>query len=630
MADKNGVRRAQLIAPFGVGALSVMKDATSLICGGLDYWFQMDDESRNFDLDEFRLEEWRLQRRLRVDHFRMPPDHRRPLKGQDQTNTLLTVPFLRFPLWHLCPRCDYLKELPPSRKGFVFCERCLRTINKRIRLSQVHLVAACDHGHLQDFPWREWAHRTAAPSCQRDMRLLNLGGASLTSLIVLCDCGEKRTLYAVTAGDQNSSRLSETLAPKDEEPFLCKGQRPWFGTDEAQPCNRPLQAAPRNATNVYFAKTMSAIYIPQGNGAADPELVELLAQPPLSTLVNALHADPSSLSPTLLRSQQPILLKQYSDAQLNAAIQVALEGKGDESSPPSARDGDENRFRHEEYAVIREPQDQTELLVRRADLEESDFLRCYFSNIALLHKLRETRVLTGFSRLSPGETSEDYRERMNSRQSLLWRKLPPPTKRWLPAVKVYGEGIYLEFDEKRLKAWEQSPEVQDRVRPLAQRNYEQSAGFDRLGEVTPRFVLIHTFAHLLMTQLTFTSGYSAASLRERLFVSSDPQTSMAGVLIYTAAGDSEGTLGGLVRLGKPVYLERVVQEALEFSRWCSSDPVCMEAGGSGGQGPRSLNLAACHGCALVPETACEEFNRFLDRALVIGDLGKPGLGYFST
>jgi hypothetical protein len=629
MADKNAVRRAQLIAPFGVGALSVMKDGTSLICGGLDYWFQLEDDSRNLDLDEFRLEEWRLQRRLRVDHFRMPPDHRRPLKGQDQTNTLLTVPFLRFPLWHLCPRCDYLKELPPSRKGFVYCERCLKTTNKRIRLGQVHLVAACDHGHLQDFPWREWVHRTASPDCQRDMRLLNLGGASLTSLRLHCDCGENRTLFSVTAGDEETSTLSEKLASQEEGAYLCKGQRPWFGTDEAQPCNRPLRAAMRNATNVYFAKTMSAIYIPQGNGAADPELVELMSQPPLSTLINALRADPDSLTPNLLRSQQPILLKPYSDEQLKSAVDVALEGKVGAEASDSVRVADENRFRHEEYAIIRAPQEQAELLVRKADLDLSAYLRCFFSNIALLHKLRETRVLTGFSRLSPKETSDDYRELMTSRQSLLWRELPPPNQRWLPAVKVYGEGIFLEFDEKRLRAWEQSLNVQDRVRPLVERNEDQSVGFGRLGEITPRFVLIHTFAHLLMTQLTFTSGYSAASLRERLFVSSDPETSMAGVLIYTAAGDSEGTLGGLVRLGKPKYLERVVQEALEFAGWCSSDPVCMEAGGTGGQGPGSLNLAACHSCALVPETACEEFNRFLDRALVIGDLGKPELGYFS-
>jgi len=99
-------------------------------------------------------------------------------------------------------------------------------------------------------------------------------------------------------------------------------------------------------------------------------------------------------------------------------------------------------------------------------------------------------------------------------------------------------------------------------------------------------------------------------------------------LIYTAAGDSEGTMGGLVSMGTRGNLEPVVQKALDKARWCSADPVCMEMGAGGGQGPDSCNLAACHNCALVPETACEEFNRFLDRALVIGDLHKKNLGFF--
>ena len=53
-----------------------------------------------------------------------------------------------------------------------------------------------------------------------------------------------------------------------------------------------------------------------------------------------------------------------------------------------------------------------------------------------------------------------------------------------------------------------------------------------------------------------------------------------------------------------------------------------EMGTSGGQGPDSCNLAACHNCALVPETACERFNRYLDRALVTGSLDNSGAGFF--
>jgi hypothetical protein len=142
-------------------------------------------------------------------------------------------------------------------------------------------------------------------------------------------------------------------------------------------------------------------------------------------------------------------------------------------------------------------------------------------------------------------------------------------------------------------------------------------------------VLLHTLAHVLIARLTFECGYSAASLRERLYVSEE-EPRMAAVLIYTAAGDSDGTMGGLVRMGKPGLLEPVLRRALADAAWCAADPVCLEIGDRGGQGPDSCNLAACHNCALVPETACEEFNRFLDRGLLVGTVSSPSLGFFQA
>ena len=56
------IRRAQAIAPFGVGAMVTMPGGTSLIMGGLDYWFQSSQESNSeINLEEFKFQEWRLQ-----------------------------------------------------------------------------------------------------------------------------------------------------------------------------------------------------------------------------------------------------------------------------------------------------------------------------------------------------------------------------------------------------------------------------------------------------------------------------------------------------------------------------------------------------------------------------------------
>lgn len=153
------------------------------------------------------------------------------------------------------------------------------------------------------------------------------------------------------------------------------------------------------------------------------------------------------------------------------------------------------------------------------------------------------------------------------------------------------------------------------------------AGRELGNKVSAKFMLLHTLAHLLIQQLSFESGYNSASLRERIYCDMDhPEFPMCGLFIYTACGDSEGTLGGLVRQGRPDRLTNIVRTTLERAMWCSNDPICSE---SGGQGRNALNLAACHSCALLPEASCEEFNVLLDRTLLIGGSLHRENGYFT-
>jgi hypothetical protein len=215
---------------------------------------------------------------------------------------------------------------------------------------------------------------------------------------------------------------------------------------------------------------------------------------------------------------------------------------------------------------------------------------------------------------------------------MLRRDLLPAAQDWLPASVVYGEGIFLELDEQRLRAWEtQNANALHQHLAHLRENYERARTARNLQpkRLTPRFILLHTLAHLLINRLTFECGYSSASLRERLYVSDNPAAPMAGLLIYTAEGDAEGTMGGLVRMGQPRYFAPILRRALEAASWCSADPVCLEMGAQHGQGPDSCNLAACHSCALLPETACEEFNRFLDRTLLIDTFANSRFGFFS-
>src|SRR5687767_2386974 len=84
------VRRGQLIAPFGVGAMVIVPGGASLIIGGLDNWFLPKDEKRKIDAEEFKVYEWRLQRLLNVSHFRLPPDYRDAFQNKNSLNVGLT------------------------------------------------------------------------------------------------------------------------------------------------------------------------------------------------------------------------------------------------------------------------------------------------------------------------------------------------------------------------------------------------------------------------------------------------------------------------------------------------------------------------------------------------------------
>lgn len=620
------VRRGQLISPFGPGAMMILPDGVSVICGGLDHWFKHETGgTENIDQREYLVDEWRLAARLNVAHFYLPPDHRRVHRPAPPTNGYLTVPFLRFPQWHYCTRCGLMRKVPLVTKGRIKCAECKSRGWTRY-IVQVPFVAMCDSGHLQDFPWVEWVYKTTnPPQLPPPMRLVSTGGMTLAGQKVKVDGGPERTLGGITnaSPDGNDTDLSRLL-DNNRAPYLCPGHRPWLGTEEGEGCGRPLRGTLRSAANIYFAQIHTSIYLPRSEDTTVAEAISLLEQPPLSTFLSIFTSAGGSPTPAQFRQLYRELVNTFTDHQLEQAIATVCGGDGRLQQEQTGGDDAETGFRRQEYNTLIAAADFDQLVLRPVDLRQykEDF-SCFFSHITLVHKLRETRALAGFTRVF-ADTDRD----LASQQAKL--RINPPDKMWLPAYMVFGEGIFLKLDEKRLQRWEAQQEIQDRIAPLLARYLAlRQARHLRNRLIGPRYILLHTLTHLLINRLTYECGYSSAALRERIYVSENPAAPMAGILIYTAAGDAEGTLGGLVRMGKPSRLEPLLERALTGAQWCSADPVCMEMGQSGGQGPDSLNLAACHGCCLVPETACEEFNRLLDRGLVIGHFDNPTIGFFS-
>jgi hypothetical protein len=402
----------------------------------------------------------------------------------------------------------------------------------------------------------------------------------------------------------------------------CPGKQPWqYIPGGVPPCTETPIILQRGASNLYFSVIRSAIDIPP-ESAYDP-YADLTLEVLNHALFGVLRAAPNGPMAEMAVSTIAAELD-CSEAQvLLIAEQEARAVEGERAAPESTRELETDEWRafvtpqrddeDERGAFITRHVSLLDHAIARVELPDA-YLRLdeLVDRVVLATKLREVRALTGFSRYDVAGTV-----------------VPPDLGKgidWLPAVEVFGEGIFFSLREDTLLEWEQQASVVAAVAKLERRRLSHFIG-SRLKPATPRFVLLHTFSHMLIRQLAFQCGYSSASLRERIYAASasdgEPQ---AGILIYTAAGDVEGTLGGLVRQGEPPYLAGTILAALERGAWCSSDPICRE---NPGQGFGALNLAACHACALVSETSCENANVLLDRRLVIGLEGVLP-GYFQT
>lgn len=302
-------------------------------------------------------------------------------------------------------------------------------------------------------------------------------------------------------------------------------------------------------------------------------------------------------------------------------VEKILKDKWLESSFDTA-DVTSVKYRFEEYmALTGEISTSTDSLgdFSRESMPVGEYNIPHIKSISLIDKVRVVNALTGFSRISPAMNKND----------IGFVSIKKPETRWYPAYEVRGEGIFIEFNQNDIDRWiAKNPEVLQRAKQLNSNYVNSFIGQNHTRQITPKFIMLHTLSHLLITQLSFECGYSIASLSERLYCAEEQDgKEMTGILIYTASGDSEGTLGGLVRQGRSDAFPRIFKKAVTSARACSNDPVCIM---SHGQGRDSLNLAACHACGLLPETCCEERNAFLDRGMIAGTFTNREIGFWSS
>jgi hypothetical protein len=581
------IRRSALISPFGVGSSNDFRNDEALMCAGLDMWFRTKPDQ------ELIIEEERLQGRLGCTHFIKPPDF-----GEGVGVSKQQIPHVRFPLWHYCPRCFQMKSTTLFGQQ-PQCDNC-STRGPRRRMIPVRIVAICEGGHIEDFPYQHWIGCGCEPEKRKLSFKAGRSAASLAGIKIDCsECGRTRSLAGAFEEDAITTP--------------CCGAQPWLGREIGEhQCGHKLRAVQRGGANVYFPLVVSSIFIPPTR-TAETEAIQRVLDNPNTWQGIASGLVDGKVNPALchfLATQLGV------DAEaLSAAAQARISG-----SSAAVIATSEEEFRRQEYEVLSNgagsPRD--DLFVEPQPGSSFGWLAKYVEKVGLVRKLRETRVHVGFSRLNPQTDRGDPDVQPLS----IKQDLP-----WLPAIAVRGEGIFVQLRKEAIDEWLSGSGATRRVGDLISDFNDKRRARKLLPRaVDARFVMVHTLAHAIIKELTFSCGYGSSSLRERLYCNlEDPARPMNGFLIYTASGDAEGTLGGLVSQATGGHFERLVDDALRRASWCSNDPVCME---SPDTGFASSNLAACHGCVLLPETSCEEGNRLLDRALLVGTIEEPALGLF--
>ena len=606
------VRPSQLLWTYGPGAL-IDLPSLSVVTLGIDQW----EKDRCQPIAEPRLlAAVRKVLGAQVENLRVPPFQKSELVDPWSAEANIGVPVRPFPRWMRCVKCGLLSpfdvglfEIKENR----FRPERTRFVHKGCRGSKgdqpakdadavpARFLLACRDGHLDDFPWHYFVHGGNS-SCKGTLRFFESGASLQTeNLWVKCDaCGASRSM-AQAFGKAGKENLPS-----------CRGRHPHLDLFDEE-CDEEARAVLLGSTNSWFPITLSALAIPQAN-----EPLAQLVQDGWEFFDDLDSEVAVAVAVKTLKKAGALPgIDKYPASDIWAAIEAHRNGGDQEMVGEADIKGPE----WDVLTAANPPAAYPHFRSKKVGIPTGFENR--IARVLLLERLREVNALLGFTRVEAPEGSNDPNER--PQMASLARCEPD----WVPANQVHGEGIFIQFDEAALRMWEARVGVQrvDGLLRAGHGGWRNSRHLDpNDGYPGIRYAMLHTLSHLLIRELALECGYNAASIRERIYADASSVNPKAGILIYTAAADSDGTLGGLVDLGKPENLGRLLRQALNRSKICSSDPLCSEH--DPGK-DRSLHAAACHACSLVAETSCERGNRYLDRSLLVQTLDRSDAAFFA-
>ncbi len=568
--DKNKLgelRPNQIITTFGPGAIvDAVKDSVTVL--DINYW---KDKGK-------KIIDGRLASYLGVDCFYMP-----------RTSYSGDVPVVTFPYMHVCSneRCGRIFDarenfdLDKYLKYGVTCPDCYK------QAYPSRFISICENGHMDDFPWSWWVHRGNS-DCKGKIRMYSTGNTStLADMWVECTCGARRSMSGATQRENFDG-------------MKCHGHHPFRPSHKNEKCDKLMIPSQRGASNVYFSVSRSAISIPPWVNPLYNLIDEHLQ------LIESYKEDFGEMGVAKVYNKY---FSAYTREEFDDALEKRLKDIKEFAE-----------IKQMEYDAITHHSDPAYASNKKHFKAEEEtipnYLKKYFQRVIRITRLREVKVLLGFTRVDAPDPDADVQANvvyLNKGKS----------EKWLPAAEINGEGIFIEFNKATIDSWLND----EKLKALSERYAEcykefcESKGWTMTVLRDARYVLMHTFAHLLIKQMAMSSGYSSSAIRERIYFGDK----MSGILLYTGSADKEGSLGGLVELGYINRLIPLMRDAFQEALLCTNDPECANNTPAG----NNSNGAACHSCCMISETACENGNRMLDRGLVVPINGREKQAYFN-
>ncbi len=599
------IRPSQILHTYGVGALVDLPNF-SVIVAGLQSWR---DPIAFIEQDRL-LDAVQIELGPQVQNLAAMPWMEETDNPMDEW-ARIGVPVISFPRWLRCTKCNVLSTI---QGGLFSLESNAYRIDKTRYIHKncnpngksplavpARFVMACRNGHLDEFPWQEFAHdyKACPKGGQGTLSLIEAGsGTRSTEIFVRCNACEQSRMIA-TAFNRNV-----------EEGPQCRGRHPHLRRFES--CDHVAEPLLLGASNTWFGITRSALALPIASTSTP---LDDAVEAAWNHLANPDINDVTSLGFALKFNANIAHLASFDQAELWDAVERRR-------NPKDPQESQQSDLKAPEWERFIDPAGAPDTI--DFTIEDAGVPKKYQQDIAQVvaaTRLRETSALIGFARVEPPDSGFGEDESHVRRVALSTEN---PT--WVPANDTRGEGIFVRLPEQRIAAWEQQAENDDRIKKIRSRVVARNG---EAGWPGTRYVVLHSLAHLLINELSLECGYNAASLRERIYCNDGAKGDepMAGILIYTAAADSEGTLGGLVQMAKQETVGRVLDAAIRRADLCTSDPLCAEHKPSVEDGTQ--HAAACHSCLFVPETSCESNNRLLDRATLVPTMADSGMAYFA-